>query len=163
MSNSIEIRPITKKDNAETSAMIRYVLVEQNAPKTGTAYEDKALDDLFEHYNKSRAQYFVLTENDTIIGSAGIDAIEDGSDVCELQKMYFHPKARGRGLGEKMMQECLEFAKSKEFQSCYIETLPSMKAAQKLYLKTGFEYIDHRMGNTGHYSCTVWMLKKLDK
>lgn len=161
MSNSIEIRPITKKDNAETAAMIRYVLVEQNAPKTGTAYEDKALDDLFENYKKDRAAYFVLTENDKIIGSAGIDAIEEGSDVCELQKMYFHPKARGRGLGLQMMDKCLEFAKNNGYISCYIETLPSMKAAQKLYLKTGFEYIDHRMGNTGHYSCNVFMLKKL--
>ncbi len=162
MSNSIEIRPITKKDNAETAAMIRHVLVEQHAPKTGTAYEDKALDDLFEHYHKPRAQYFVLTENNTIIGSAGIDAIEEGSEVCELQKMYFHPAARGRGLGEKMMKTCLTFAKDNKFKACYIETLPGMKAAQKLYLKTGFKYIDHRMGNTGHFSCTVWMLKKLD-
>jgi putative acetyltransferase len=161
MSNSIDIRPITKKDNAETAAMIRFVLVEQNAPKTGTAYEDKALDDLFENYNTSKAAYFVLTENGSVIGSAGIEPLEEGSEICELQKMYFHPKARGRGLGQKMMQKCLEFAKSNGFKSCYIETLPSMKAAQKLYLKTGFEYINRRMGNTGHYSCTVWMLKNL--
>lgn len=159
--NSIEIRPITKKDNKETADMIRFVLIEQNAPKTGTAYEDKALDDLFENYNKDRAEYFVLLENNKIIGSAGIDALEKGSEICELQKMYFHPKARGRGLGEKMMAKCLDFAKNKDFKSCYIETLPSMKAAQKLYLKTGFKYINQRLGNTGHYSCTVWMLMHL--
>lgn len=161
MSNSIEIRPIQKKDNQATAEMIRFVLMEQNAPKTGTAYEDKALDDLYEAYNTPRATYFVLLENDSIIGSAGIQALDTDANVCELQKMYFHPSARGRGLGEKMMKKCLEFAKSNGFKSCYIETLPSMKVAQKLYLKTGFEYINHRMGNTGHYSCTVWMLKIL--
>lgn len=161
MMNSIEIRPIQKKDNIATAEMIRYVLVEQNAPKTGTAYEDKALDDLYETYNKERAAYFVLLENDEIIGSAGIQALENDESVCELQKMYFHPKARGRGLGDKMMNTCLDFARKYDFKSCYIETLPGMKAAQKLYLKTGFNYIDYRMGNTGHYSCTVWMLKDL--
>jgi putative acetyltransferase len=160
--NSIEIRPIQKKDNQATAAMIRYVLVEQNAPKTGTAFEDKALDDLYQTYNKNRAEYFVLLENNEIIGSAGIQALDNDESVCELQKMYFHPKARGRGLGKKMMQVCLDFAKKQQFNACYIETLPSMKAAQKLYLKSGFEYINHRMGNTGHYSCTVWMLKKLN-
>jgi putative acetyltransferase len=161
MTNSIDIRPIQKKDNQDTAKMIRYVLVEQNAPKTGTAFEDKALVDLHNAYNKPRAAYFVLIENEEIIGGAGIQALDSEETVCELQKMYFHPKARGRGLGERMMKTCLNFAKKNSFNACYIETLPSMKAAQKLYLKTGFEYIDHRMGNTGHYSCTVWMLKVL--
>lgn len=157
----IEIRPIQKKDNQATAEMIRYVLEEQNAPKTGTAYEDKALDDLYQSYAKDRAEYFVLLENNEIIGSAGVQALDSNDKVCELQKMYFHPNARGRGLGKKMMTTCLEFAKQHGYKACYIETLPSMMAAQNLYLKTGFEYIDHRMGKTGHFSCTIWMLKKL--
>jgi putative acetyltransferase len=36
-----------------------------------------------------------------------------------------------------------------------------MEAAQKLYNKVGFEYLDKPLGNTGHTSCPVWMLKKL--
>lgn len=161
MTNSIEIRPIQKKDNQATAEMIRFVLVEHNAPKTGTAFEDKALDDLYETYNKDRAEYFVLLEDQKIIGSAGIQALDHDESVCELQKMYFHPDARGRGLGKMMIEKCLNLAKEEKFEFCYIETLPSMKAAQKLYLKNGFKYIDYRMGHTGHYSCTVWMLKKL--
>jgi putative acetyltransferase len=115
MTNSIDIRPIQKKDNQDTAKMIRYVLVEQNAPKTGTAFEDKALVDLHNAYNKPRAAYFVLIENEEIIGGAGIQALDSEETVCELQKMYFHPKARGRGLGERMMKTCLNFAKKKQF------------------------------------------------
>ena len=36
-----------------------------------------------------------------------------------------------------------------------------MTAAQKLYKRIGFENIDGPMGNTGHNSCQVWMIKKL--
>jgi len=36
-----------------------------------------------------------------------------------------------------------------------------MKDAQKLYNKVGFKYIDQPMGDTGHYSCTVWMIKNI--
>jgi putative acetyltransferase len=36
-----------------------------------------------------------------------------------------------------------------------------MKNALNLYEKWGFKYLEAPMGNTGHYSCTVWMLKKL--
>jgi len=161
MSQSIEIRPIQKKDNQATAEMIRYVLIEQNAPKTGTAYEDKALDDLYETYKSHRAVYYILIENNEIIGGAGIQALDDNDSICELQKMYFHPKARGRGLGQQMIEQCLQFAKAQGYKSCYIETLPSMKAAQKRYLKNGFDYIDYRLGQTGHHACTVWMLKVL--
>lgn len=157
------IRPIQKGDNKEVAKMIRHVLIEQGAPKVGTAYEDKALDQLFETYQKNKAAYFVLVDNDKILGSAGISPLENGDPkVCELQKMYFDPSARGRGWGGKMMQTCLDFAKENGFKDCYIETLPSMIAAQKLYQKTGFEYISNRMGDTGHYSCTIFMKKKLN-
>lgn len=158
----ISIRPIQKKDNEDVAKMIRRVLIEQGAPKVGTAYEDKALDQLYETYQKERSEYFVLLEDDQVLGSAGISPLENGDPkICELQKMYFDPQARGRGLGNQMMQKCLDFAKKNGFDTCYIETLPSMKAAQKLYLKTGFEYIPERIGDTGHYSCTVFMKKEL--
>jgi putative acetyltransferase len=39
--------------------------------------------------------------------------------------------------------------------------MPYMKAAQKLYQKKGFEYIERPMGSTGHTSCSVWMIKTL--
>ncbi|WP_093366337.1 GNAT family N-acetyltransferase [Psychroflexus sediminis] len=159
----ISIRPIQQKDNRKVAKMIRHVLVEQGAPKVGTAYEDKALDQLFETYQKERSEYFVLLEGDEILGSAGISPLDNGDpEICELQKMYFDPSARGRGLGRQMMQKCLDFAKDQGFQVCYIETLLSMTAAQKLYQKTGFEYISERMGDTGHYSCTIFMKKELN-
>jgi putative acetyltransferase len=36
-----------------------------------------------------------------------------------------------------------------------------MEAAQKLYNKTGFKYLDGPMGNTGHFSCPVHMILDL--
>jgi putative acetyltransferase len=75
--------------------------------------------------------------------------------------MYFLPEARGLGLGIELMQKCLAKAKEFGFESCYLETMPYMEAAQKLYNKVGFEYLDKPLGNTGHTSCPVWMLKKL--
>ena len=62
---------------------------------------------------------------------------------------------------EEMMATCLQSAKDFGFESCYLETMPYMLGAQKLYKKVGFEYIDSPMGCTGHTSCPVWMLKKL--
>lgn len=60
-----------------------------------------------------------------------------------------------------MMQHCLDFAREQGFQKCYIETLPYMENARKLYRKTGFESVEKPLGNTGHYNCTVFLVKDL--
>jgi len=156
------IRSILKKDNLHIAKLIRKVLVDLGVPKVGTAYADKTLDSLYEAYQKPRSVYFVIEKEGKIIGGAGIAQLNNyKGNICELQKMYFLEEARGLGFGTKMISICLEKAKDFGFDKCYLETMTYMKAAQKLYIKHDFEYIDEPLGNTGHYSCPVHMLKKL--
>lgn len=156
------IRKVLPEDNAALAVLIRSVLVELGVPKVGTAYEDPELDNMFSTYNKARNAYFVLEEDGEILGGAGIAPLAgEHPSICELQKMYFSPATRGLGLGKQMMDSCLAFAKENNYSLCYLETLPYMKAAQKLYRKTGFDYIEGPMGNTGHTSCNVWLTKSL--
>ena len=156
------IRAIKKEDNPSLAKVIRKVLLDLGVPKVGTAYADKALDCMFETYQGDRRVYFVVEENGTIVGGAGIAALENhGGNICELQKMYFLETARGRGLGELMIRHCLDAAVSFSFESCYIETMTYMTAAQNLYKKSGFQYLEGPLGDTGHFSCPVQMLKKL--
>lgn len=160
--DTIVIREIEQEDNPKIAKAIRSVLIELGVPKVGTAYEDRALDCMSETYKAFNKAYFVVASGDEIIGGAGISPLDNyEGNVCELQKMYFRPEARGRGLGSEMMSKCLEFAKQAGFEQCYLETLPYMEDAQKLYRNVGFKSITQPMGNTGHYSCTVWMLKNL--
>lgn len=156
------IRKIKKEDNESVAQLIRSVFDEMEIPKTGTAYEDPYLDFMFEEYNKARSVYFVVENEGKIVGCCGIAPLENGNpEICELQKMYFLPEARGLGLGSIMMDRCLEAARDFGFEKCYIETMPFMHAAQKLYQKSGFEYLKAPLGCTGHNSCPVWMLKEL--
>jgi len=158
----MEIRPVELNDNEALAIAVRKVLIEMGVPKVGTAYEDKELDAMYESYSQSRFQYYVVENQGNIMGGAGIAPLKGGDpSVCELQKMYFLPEARGKGLGKKMIHLCLDFAKANDFQLCYIETMPNMLDAQALYQKVGFKYIDHPMGNTGHTSCPVWLIKSL--
>ena len=161
---SITIRKIEQQDNSEVARVIRTVLIEHNVPKVGTAYADASLDCMFETYTKPQSVYYVVENEGAIIGGAGIASLENGpADTCELQKMYFLAEARGLGIGKMMMEKCLESAVSFGFQYCYLETMPYMEAAQKLYTNSGFQYLDKPMGNTGHSSCPVWMIKGLGK
>ena len=156
------IREIQSKDNAQMATVIREVLLEMGAPKIGTAYEDKATDKMFENFEKPTSFYYVVEHNNKVVGGAGIAQLDNfEGNTCELQKMYFLPITRGKGLGSKLINACLEKAKTVGFENCYLETMPYMNAAQALYKRNGFVNLDKPMGNTGHYSCPVWMLKKL--
>jgi putative acetyltransferase len=156
------IRQICKNDNLNLSNVIRQVLIEIGVPKKGTAYSDPELDFMYETYNKKRSNYFVVENNGKVYGGAGISHLNEANyDICELQKMYFHPSIRGKGLGDQIIEKCLNFAIKNNFKYCYIETLTYMKAAQKLYLKKGFSYIKRPIGNTGHTSCNIWLIKKI--
>ena len=158
----MKIREIQLQDNQEVAKVIRMVLEEFKVPKVGTAYADPQLDSMYETYCEPKSAYFVVEKEGRIIGCAGIAPLANGpSDVCELQKMYFLPETRGLGVGAQMMDTCLAKAKAFGFTQCYLETMPYMEAAQKLYKKSGFDYLDAPMGCTGHSSCPVWMIKTL--
>lgn len=160
--NAPFIRLIEKSDNPQIAKVIRSVLIDFNVPKVGTAYADTALGCMFETYQKPKAAYFVIEENDKIIGGAGVAQLDNyEGNVCELQKMYFLPEARGKGLGAQMMEFCLAKAREFGYEKIYLETMEYMTHAQKLYKQSGFKYIDGALGDTGHYSCPVHMLKTL--
>ncbi|MCF6167822.1 GNAT family N-acetyltransferase [Lutibacter sp.] len=160
--NNFTIREIKQEDNPKIAKTIRDILIEFGVPKVGTAYADKLLDTLFETYNIKNAVYFIIEKEGKIFGGAGIKHLDNyDGNVCELQKMYFLPEARGIGLGKVLIELCLQKAREFGFEKCYLETLPYMKDARKLYKKVGFKDLDARMGDTGHYSCNLWMLKDL--
>jgi putative acetyltransferase len=72
------------------------------------------------------------------------------------------PEARGTGLGRALIEKCLAFAQATGYKNVYLETMPELKQALKVYAKFGFEYLDKAMGNSGHTGCSLWMKKKFE-
>ena len=162
MNDIIKIRPILEKDDRFVSKIIKTILEEYGADIEGTAYTDKETDAMSTGYNNKKSIYFVAILNNEIVAGCGINPLKDAnSSICELQKMYMLPKARGKKIGKQLLLKCLAFAKKANYKQCYLETFPNMDAAINLYQKNGFKKIDHALGNTCHYSCDVWMLKEL--
>jgi putative acetyltransferase len=158
----ISIRPIEPQDDAALAVIIRNSLAEFGANKPGTVFYDPTTDALYQLFQSPGSMYLVAEENGQLIGGAGIfpsDGLPGG--VCELVKMYLHKNARGKGLGRRMIHECLEQAKKMGYKKVYLETMPELKKAVSVYEKFGFDYLSGPMGNTGHYGCDVWMIKEL--
>ena len=80
---------------------------------------------------------------------------------CELVKLYFDERIRGKGIGKKLINLCMETASKMGYHYMYLETMPELTIAVPLYEKLGFGYKDAALGNSGHCGCNMWMVKAL--
>jgi ribosomal-protein-alanine N-acetyltransferase len=62
----------------------------------------------------------------------------------QLVNIAVHPKARGRGLGNYLLNEMLEFAASRSIQTMWLEVRLSNRTARRLYEKFGFLEVGRR-------------------
>lgn len=155
-----KVREIEKRDNKEVEEVIRSCLIEFGANHEGTAWEDPDLGRFYELYHTEKNQYWVALRGDKVVGGVGIGKLEGAEEVCELQKMYCLPEARGTGIAHALMKTALKYAE-KYYKKCYLETLENMTAAQKFYEKYGFERIDEPLVETGHFACDIRYIKEL--
>ncbi|MCT4560827.1 MAG: GNAT family N-acetyltransferase [Crocinitomicaceae bacterium] len=159
----MNIRSIQKGDNSQLSKVIKDALMEFGAAKPGTVYYDPWTDSLYEYFQKHTMPYFVVEECGEILGGCGLFHTEGlPADTIELVKLYLAPKARGKGLGERLIQICAEEAKQRSFKHLYLESLPELNKAVRLYEKLGFVQQKSPLGNSGHFGCNLWMIKSLD-
>lgn len=159
---NFQLRRIQEKDNATLATIIRTTLEEFGANHPGTVYFDKETDHMFKIFEQPGSWYFVAERNNEIWGGAGIfptPGLPFGT--CELVKMYLLPAARGTGLGNFMLQQCMQKARDLGYQFMYLETMPELTAAVPMYEKNGFQYLDKPMGNSGHFGCAIQMLRAL--
>lgn len=156
------IRKIQPNDNVSVEKLIKETLLEFGLPTTGTAYEDKETTNMFMAYQNEREVYFVLEIDGIVLGGGGIKQL-GGADksICELQKMYFSPTIRAKGYGQIFFEYCMQMALELGYKKCYLESASIMKSAIHIYKKNGFKHLDGPFGDTGHYSCGVWMMKDL--
>jgi putative acetyltransferase len=157
------IRTIEPKDDAGIANIIRRTLEEFKANKPGTVYFDQATDRLSSVFSAPQSVYYVVEQGSELLGGAGIYPTAGlGNSTCELVKMYLKPDARGKGIAKMLLHHCFEFARNTGFENIYLETMPELATAVKLYEKKGFKRLSAPLGNSGHGGCGIWMLRKID-
>ena len=158
---TLSIRPIEPKDNGSIEKVIRQVLTEYGANKPGFAWQDSSLSALNLAYLNDNEQYWVVLEQNVILGGVGIAPLQPNvGSVCELQKMYLLPKVRGKGVGQALINQAVTFA-SDYYQWCYLESLSNMTKAISLYRQNGFMALPKPLIETDHSGCDQWFLKEL--
>ncbi|MFT7561147.1 MAG: putative acetyltransferase [Flavobacteriales bacterium] len=157
-----EIKEIKPQHDAKICEIIKSVGEEYGAIGEGFGPSDPEANTMSQNYkDDSSSKYLVATINDTIVGGSGVASFNGSYEICELRKLFLLPESRGLGLGKRLTEDCLTYAKSKGYKKCYLDTLKNMTSAISLYENLGFQYLDKPFEGTIHNGCDVWMLKEL--
>lgn len=156
----IEIKPIQLHQAEEVKRVIVAVCHEiwqlpEDVIRRYDAMSD--IDGVQSHYFDNNGTFLVLIDDGRVVGSGAIRRLSD--DICELKRMWFLRNYRGRGLGMKMTQMLLDFARKTGYKKVRLDTVDEQKQAQalKLYKRLGFYFIERYNDS----SCTVFMEKML--
>jgi putative acetyltransferase len=169
---SLSIRPVRAADKAAVARIIRTVMPEFGAKGPGFASMDPEVSDMYSAYRAPRSAYFVVVQradgakkarpSETVVGGGGYAPLLGGdADTCELRKMYLLRDARGLGLGQTLLETCIDGARGAGFRRMYLETLENMTQARALYERNGFVRLERPMGRTGHHGCNAFYVLDL--
>jgi DNA-binding MarR family transcriptional regulator/GNAT superfamily N-acetyltransferase len=97
-------------------------------------------------YDRKHEQCWVAARGDEVVGSVFL--VRETEDVAKLRLLYVEPSARGLGIGRRLVDECVEFAKNKGYKTLALWTNDVLVSARRIYHAAGFKLV----GEERHHS-----------
>lgn len=132
---SFTIRPYEPEDRPGVINAIKSVYDEYRYEIDFDTF-DRDLADILSAYQDSGGEFWVLTEEATVVGMIGVIPTE--GDTCELRRLYLIKSYRGQGWGSKLVQRLVDWAREHGFRRIVLWSDVLFDAAHRLYVKHGF-------------------------
>lgn len=100
------------------------------------------LSDFIADHDPARERGWIAEQGGMQLGS--IFCVSQSVETAKLRLFLLTPKARGQGLGKRLLRACMDFAKAADYREMKLWTHESHRAACGLYVRFGWDLIDSK-------------------
>lgn len=91
---------------------------------------------------KGKSRFWIALDREKVVGTVGI--LDRGESIAKLRRMFVQKEYRGTGLGQKLLDTALQFARESGYVKIRLNTHANMKRAHHFYEKNKFILMGER-------------------
>ena len=116
--------------------------------------------EFIQKFDARRERCWIAERNRERVGSVFL--VRKSASVAKLRLLLVEPAARGLGIGKRLVEECVRFARQAGYRKMVLWTQSELTAARKIYEQAGFHLVEkkpHQSWGRKDLVSEVWELK----